>query len=159
VLAGCLHVCYLGHKPNVCYLGHKPNVCYLGHKPNVYYLGHKPNVYYLGHKPNVYYLGHKPNVYYSRKTVKSSSCSFELETPRDRTGDFEPQLVKKNQTKLSEEIDSKVISLFALGMSYRDIQKHIADMYALDISEGAITNITDNLIPELRVYFCNKRLI
>jgi hypothetical protein len=44
-------------------------------------------------------------------------------------------------------------------MSYRDIQKHIADMYALDISEGAITNITDNLIPELRVYFCNKRLI
>nr|WP_228288774.1 transposase [Acinetobacter indicus] len=62
---------------------------------------------------------------------------------RDRTGDFEPQLVKKNQTKLSEEIDSKVISLFALGMSYRDIQKHIADMYALDISEGAITNITD----------------
>ena len=63
---------------------------------------------------------------YSRKTVKSSSDSFELETPRDRTGDFEPQLVKKNQTKLSEEIDSKVISLFALGMSYRDIQKHIA---------------------------------
>jgi transposase-like protein len=57
---------------------------------------------------------------YSRKTVKSSSGSFELETPRDRTGDFEPQLVKKNQTKLSEEIGSKVISLFALGMSYRD---------------------------------------
>ncbi|WP_168396216.1 IS256 family transposase, partial [Acinetobacter indicus] len=89
---------------------------------------------------------------YSRKTVKSSSGSFELETPRDRTGDFEPQLVKKNQTKLSEEIDSKVISLFALGMSYRDIQKHIADMYALDISEGAITNITDKLIPELRAW-------
>jgi transposase-like protein len=89
---------------------------------------------------------------YSRKTVKSSSGSFELETPRDRTGDFEPQLVKKNQTKLSEEIDSKVISLFALGMNYRDIQKHIADMYALDISEGAITNITDKLIPELRAW-------
>ena len=85
---------------------------------------------------------------YSRKTVKSSSGSFELETPRDRTGDFEPQLVKKNQTKLSEEIDNKVISLFALGTSYRDIQKHIADMYALDISEGAITNITDKLIPD-----------
>lgn len=57
---------------------------------------------------------------YSRKTIKSSSGSFELETPWDHTGDFEPQLVKKNQTKLSEEIGSKVISLFALGMSYRD---------------------------------------
>lgn len=89
---------------------------------------------------------------YSRKTVKSSSGSFELETPRDRTGDFEPQLVKKNQTKLSEEIDNKVISLFALSTSYRDIQKHIADMYALDIYEGAITNITDKLIPELRAW-------
>lgn len=88
---------------------------------------------------------------YSRKTVKSSSGSFELETPRDRTGDFEPQLVKINQTKLIEEIDSKVISLFVLGISYRDIQKHIADLYALDISEGAITNISDKLIPELRV--------
>lgn len=80
---------------------------------------------------------------YSRKTVKSTSGSFELEAPRDRTGEFEPQLVKKNQTNLSDEIDSKSISLYALGMSYRDIQKHIADMYGLDVSDGAITNITD----------------
>ena len=54
-------------------------------------------------------------------------------------------LNSSRKTKLSEEIDSKVISLFALGMNYRNIQKHIADMYALDISEGAITNNTDNL--------------
>ena len=54
-------------------------------------------------------------------------------------------LNSSRKTKLSEEIDSKVISLFALGMNYRNIQKHIADMYALDISEGAITNITDKL--------------
>lgn len=80
---------------------------------------------------------------YSRKIEKSSSGSFQLETPRDRTGDFEPRLVKKNQTKLSEEINIKVISLFVLGMSYRDIQKHIADMYALDISEGAITKLSN----------------
>lgn len=53
---------------------------------------------------------------YTRKTVKSTSGSFELETPRDRNGEFEPQLVKKNQTKLSEEIDNKIISLYALGM-------------------------------------------
>ncbi len=63
-------------------------------------------------------------------------------------GEFEPQLVKKNQTKLSEEIDNKIISLYALGMSYRDIQKHVADMYGLEISDGAITNITDKLLPQ-----------
>src|SRR5690554_4790197 len=61
----------------------------------------------------------------SRKTVKSASGSFELETPRDRTGSFEPKLVKKNQTKISDEIDQKVLSLFALGNSYRDIRGHI----------------------------------
>lgn len=89
---------------------------------------------------------------YSRKTIKTTSGSFELDTPRDRTGDFEPQFVKKNQTKLSEEIDSKIISLYALGMSYRDIQKHVADMYGLDLAEGSISNITDKLIPQLKAW-------
>ena len=89
---------------------------------------------------------------YSKKTVKATSGSFELETPRDRNGGFEPQLVKKNQTRLSDEIDDKIISLFALGMSYRDIQSHIADMYGLEVSDGAITHITDRLLPELKVW-------
>ena len=89
---------------------------------------------------------------YSKKTVKASSGSFELATPRDRNGDFEPQLVKKNQTRLSDEIDDKIISLFALGMSYRDIQSHIADMYGLEVSDGAITRITDRLLPELKAW-------
>ena len=89
---------------------------------------------------------------YSKKTVKASSGSFELETPRDRNGGFEPQLVKKNQTRLSDEIDDKIISLFALGMSYRDIQSHIADMYGLEVSDGAITRITDRLLPELKAW-------
>ena len=89
---------------------------------------------------------------YSKKTVKASSGSFELETPRDRNGGFEPQIVKKNQTRLSDEIDDKIISLFALGMSYRDIQSHIADMYGLEVSDGAITRITDRLLPELKAW-------
>lgn len=89
---------------------------------------------------------------YSRKTVKASGGSFELETPRDRNGGFEPQIVKKNQTRLSEEIDDKIISLYALGMSYRDIQSHIADIYGLDVSDGAINRITDQLLPELRAW-------
>ncbi|WP_334472143.1 IS256 family transposase [Arsenophonus sp. PmNCSU2021_1] len=89
---------------------------------------------------------------YTRKTVKSTSGQFELKTPRDRSGAFEPQLIKKNQTKLSEDIDNKILSLFALGMSYGDIQKHVAELYGLEISDGAITNITDKLLPELKAW-------
>ncbi len=59
---------------------------------------------------------------------------------------------KKNQTKLSEDIDNKILSLFALGMSYRDIQKHVAELYGLEISDGAITHITDKLLPELKAW-------
>ncbi len=87
---------------------------------------------------------------YTRKTIKTSTGSFELDTPRDRAGTFEPQLVKKHQTKLTDEIDSKILSLFALGMSYKDIQQHISELYALNVSEGMITAITDRLIPELK---------
>jgi transposase-like protein len=87
---------------------------------------------------------------YTSKTIKTSSGSFELDTPRDRAGTFEPQLVKKHQTKLTDEIDSKILSLFALGMSYKDIQQHISELYALSISDGMISAITDRLIPELK---------
>lgn len=58
------------------------------------------------------------------KTVKSSSGSFELQTPRDRSGTFEPQLVKKHQTHLTDEVERNVIALFALGTSYQDIRGH-----------------------------------
>ena len=86
----------------------------------------------------------------SKKTIKSSAGSFELETPRDRTGSFEPKLVKKNQTKLTDEIDRKILSMFSLGMSYRDIRGHVEDMYGIDVSEATITGVTDRLIPELK---------
>jgi len=86
----------------------------------------------------------------SKKTVKSSVGAFELDTPRDRSGSFEPKLVKKNQTKLTDEIDRKILSMFSLGMSYRDIRGHVEDMYGIDVSEATITSITDRLIPELK---------
>ena len=54
--------------------------------------------------------------------------SFELATPRDRNGYFEPQLVKKHQTTLSDELERKIIRLFALGMSYQDISREIEDL-------------------------------
>jgi len=84
------------------------------------------------------------------KTVKTGSGSFELNASRDRAGTFEPQLIKKNQTQLTPEIDRKVLSLFSHGMSQRDMKHHIHDMYGIDISTGTITAITDQLIPELK---------
>lgn len=88
----------------------------------------------------------------SRKTVKTGAGEFELETPRDRNGSFEPQTVKKYQTRLTDEMERKIISLFALGTSYQDIKQHIQDMFAFDVSAGAVTAITDRLIPELRAW-------
>lgn len=86
----------------------------------------------------------------SKKTVKSSVGQFELDTPRERQGSFEPKLIKKNQTKLTDEIDRKILSMFSLGMSYRDIRGHVEDMYGIDVSEATITSVTDRLIPELK---------
>ena len=86
----------------------------------------------------------------SKKTVTSSVGQFELETPRDRDGSFEPQLIKKHQTKLTPEIDQKILGLFSLGTSYRDIRFHIEELYGIEVSEATITAVTDQLIPELK---------
>ena len=84
------------------------------------------------------------------KTIKTGSGSFELNAPRDRAGTFEPELIKKNQTQLTPEIDRKILSLFSHGMSYRDMKYHIHDLYGIEVSTGAMTAITDQLIPELK---------
>jgi len=84
------------------------------------------------------------------KTMKASSGSFELNTPRDRAGSFDPKLVKKHQTKLTPEIDQKILSLFSHGLSYRDIKNHIEEMYGIDVSTGTINTVTDQLIPLLK---------
>ena len=88
----------------------------------------------------------------TRKTVKGPTGSFELNTPRDRAGTFEPQLVKKNQTQLTDELERKVLALFALGNSYQDIRTHIAEMYDISLSNGTISAVTDKLLPELQAW-------
>ncbi|EBR4368662.1 IS256 family transposase, partial [Salmonella enterica] len=75
---------------------------------------------------------------------------FELATPRDRNGTFEPQLVKKHQTTLSDEIERKIIRLFAPGMSYQDISREIEELYAFSVSTATISAVTDKVIPELK---------
>ena len=87
---------------------------------------------------------------YNRKTVKSSSGEFELATPRDREGNFEPQIVKKHQTTISDEIEEKILSLYALGMSYSDIKSHIEELYQISISSATISAITDKIISKVK---------
>lgn len=86
----------------------------------------------------------------SKKTIKSSSGSFELATPRDRNSSFEPQLVKKHQNTLSDEIEQKIISMYALGMSYSDISKYIEEIYAFRVSSATLSAVTDKIIPEVK---------
>ena len=83
----------------------------------------------------------------SRKKVKSGAGTFELETPRDRAGTFEPQLVKKRQTTLGNEIEEKIIGLYGLGNSYRDIAGHLKELYGIEVATGTISAITDKVIP------------
>jgi transposase-like protein len=88
----------------------------------------------------------------SRKTVKSTSGTFELETPRDRAGTFEPQLVKKHQRTVSDEIETKILSMYGLGMSYADIAGHVEEMYGIGVSPATISTITDKLITEVKAW-------
>ena len=86
---------------------------------------------------------------YATKTMKSDHGTFELDVPRDRNGSFEPQIVKKNQTTMTDEIEKKMLSLYALGNSYSQISKHIEDIYGVEFSKAAISAVTDKIIPML----------
>ena len=86
---------------------------------------------------------------YTSKTMKTAAGSFELETPRDRNGTFEPQIVKKRQTILTDELDSKILALYGIGTSYSDISSHLQDIYGVDVSSATISAVTDRLIPKI----------
>ena len=80
----------------------------------------------------------------------SSFQSGQLESPRDRNGTFEPQIVQKHQTTISDEIEEKILSMYGLGMSYRDISSHIEDIYQVSISTATISTITDKIINKVK---------
>jgi transposase-like protein len=82
----------------------------------------------------------------SKKTIKSLNGNFELSTPRDRDCTFSPQLVKKHQTSLNDELEQKIIALYGRGMSYNDISSHIQEMYGLEVSTGTLSAVTDKII-------------
>jgi transposase-like protein len=83
------------------------------------------------------------------KTMKTGAGSFELEVPRDRNSTFEPQLVKKRQTTLTDELDSKILALYGIGSSYGDISSHLQDIYGVDVSQATISAVTDKLLPQI----------
>ena len=83
------------------------------------------------------------------KTLKTSNGSIEINTPRDRAGSFEPKIIKKRQTILNEGLDNKILGLFSIGMSYKDIRQHMYETYGTEISQGMLTKITDKLLPTI----------
>ncbi len=83
------------------------------------------------------------------KNVKTHYGNIDISTPRDRAGTFEPEILPKRQTTLGDGLDHKIISLYALGMSYSDICDHLSQMYQLSLSPATITSITDKILPEV----------
>jgi putative transposase len=87
-----------------------------------------------------------------KKTIKSAAGSFVIETPQDRHSNFEPELIKKRQTILADSLEEKIIGLYGLGMSYRDISRHILEIYDTEISHTVLSQITDRIIPEVKAW-------
>ena len=81
------------------------------------------------------------------KLLKTSAGSIEINTPRDRLGSFEPDIVKKRETIMAASLEDKIIGLYGLGMSLRDISSHIKETYDTDISAATLSTITDKVIP------------
>ena len=86
---------------------------------------------------------------YSTKTVKSQYGEFPIDIPRDRNGEFEPKLIPKYQRDISG-IEEKVISLYARGMSTRDIHDQLQDLYGIELSAEMVSKITDKILPEIK---------
>lgn len=85
----------------------------------------------------------------TKKTLKSEFGEFEFETPRDRNGEFEPKIVPKNKRDVSG-IEDKIISLYSRGLSTREINEQIQDLYGIEVSATMVSNITDQILPKIK---------
>ena len=84
---------------------------------------------------------------HSSKTLRTSFGDVEVAVPRDRKGEFEPLLLKKNQTSISQDIEEKILSMYAKGMTTGDIEAHIQDIYGVNVSDTTVSRITDKILP------------
>ena len=87
---------------------------------------------------------------HSNKTLRTSFGDVEVSVPRDRKGEFDPQLLKKNQTSISQDIEEKILSMYAKGMTTSDIEEHIRDIYGIEVSDTTVSRITDKILPIAR---------
>ena len=82
---------------------------------------------------------------HSNKTMHTSYGDMEI--PRDRKGEYEPQIIKKYQNTLTQDMEEKIISMYAKGMTMGDIESHMQELYGIDISDSTISRITDKVMP------------
>jgi putative transposase len=85
-----------------------------------------------------------------RKTVKTGDGLIDLVTSRDRNGSFEPEIVRKRETILADSLQDRIIGMYGLGMSLRDISGHIKEMYDMDISHDTLSGITERILPQIK---------
>lgn len=88
---------------------------------------------------------------HGKKTLKDDAGQYEIKVPRDRQGSFEPQLVPKRQSRMPS-LDEKILSLYARGMTVREIQGHLQELYGTEISPALISNVTDAVLEEVRAW-------
>ena len=84
---------------------------------------------------------------HSQKTLHTSYGDMEIDIPRDRKGEFEPQIVKKYQNTVTQDMEEKIISMYAKGMTTNDIESHMRELYDIEISDSTISRITDKILP------------
>ena len=85
---------------------------------------------------------------YGRKTIKSEYGECEIAVPRDRNGEFQPQVIEKRQTR-TDGVEEKIQAMYAKGMSQRDIEDTVREIYGAEVSQGMISRITDKIMPEV----------
>ena len=85
---------------------------------------------------------------YGKKTIISDYGECEIAVPRDRNGEFEPKVIEKRQTR-TDEIEQKIMQMYAKGMSQRDIEDTLNQIYGTEISQGLVSRITDKILPEV----------
>lgn len=87
---------------------------------------------------------------HSSKNLRTSFGNVSVDVPRDRKGEFDPQILRKNQTSITQDIEEKILSMYAKGMSTSDIETHIRDIYGVEVSDSTVSRITDKILPIVR---------
>ena len=84
---------------------------------------------------------------HSSKTLRTSFGDIEVSVPRDRKSEFDPKVLRKNQTSVNQDIEEKILSMYAKGMTTSDIEAHIQDIYGISVSDSTVSRITDKTLP------------